>query len=324
MPPKRAKKEKDAPVKPDRKYELASFWDERYSKRKEQKKQHQCAEGCWHDGATDDFLANEWYFSYSDFQPLLQPFFRSTGKGGKGIQILDLGCGISSFFEDLAGEGYKGHWVGVDFSGEAIKQMRSTYPRSKYPTWEFLEADVRRMHTLSTKSFDLVIDKATTDALVCDAKQGKKALESTYAEVNRLLKPGGLFVIVTLYSPEKEEDRWFVELLTESFLNEPTEDDSEAPLLVPLTSPSSKTKRSTPKRSSVAATSSSSSSSTPTSTAYPYKLKITIHSSSEDNEEEHEGGENSNWMSSRYVYILQKCRTTARNPEPYSIEHQIH
>jgi len=146
-----------------------------------------------------------------------------------------------------------------------------------------------------------------------------------------------MFVVVSLYSPDKEDDRWFLELLTESFLKEPSEGETteEPPLLVPLT-PSAKKRAKTPsassqkraKKSTTAASSSSSSSSStaPSSSSpspFPYKLKIVIHSSSEDNEEEDEG-DHPNWMSSRYVYTLQKCRTTARNTEPYSIEHKIH
>jgi ubiquinone/menaquinone biosynthesis C-methylase UbiE len=311
-------------VKPDRKYELASFWDERYSKRKENK--HKCEDGCWHDGATDDFLASEWYYTYADIKPLLQPFLRAAAKGGKGVELLDLGCGISTFFADLAADGYKGHWVGVDFSGEAMRQMRANYPLSKYSSWEFVEADVRRMHSLQSKSFDLVVDKALSDALICDVHQGKQALERTYEEVNRLLRPGGVFVVVSLYSPDKDEDMWFIELLTECFLSEPNENTS-----VPLTSPPKSTSKGREKRTKRSPSSPvSSSCSVPppallsTSSSYPYKLKIIIHSSSEDGDEENEAGENPNWMSARYVYTVQKCRTTARNSEPYTIEHRVH
>jgi len=311
MPAKRAKKAIEE-VKLDRKYELASFWDERYSKRKDKK--HQCEEGCWHDGATDEFLANEWYYTYNDIKPLMQPFLRAASRRGKGVEILDLGCGISTFFAELAEDGYTGRWVGVDFSGEAVRQMRSNYPLAKYPSWDFVEADVRRMHSLASHSFDCIVDKALSDALICDVNQGKQALQRTYAEVNRLLRPAGLFVVVSLYSPDKEDDRWFLELLTESFLSEPCEDTTEAPLLVPISSPiSSSRKRALPSRSS----------SVPSSSSISYKLKIIIHSSAEDGEEEDEG-EHPNWMSSRYVYTLQKCRTTGRNTEPYSIEHKIH
>lgn len=337
MPPKRAKKSIEAKtieaVKLDRKYELASFWDDRYSKRKEKKeKEHECEDGCWHDGATDDFLANEWYFSYTDIKPLLQPFLRNASKGGNTMNLLDLGCGISTFFEEMAEDGFQGNWVGVDFSGEAVRQMRETYPATKYPSWDFVEADVRRMDTLASKSFDIIVDKALSDALICDVKQGKQALQRTYEEVNRLLRPLGVFVVVSLYSPEKEDDRWFLELLTESFLTEPKETvgEEKAPELIPVEEETPKKRlrkstqaKSTPSSSSSNTTPTTTTTTPPSSSIPSFKLKIVIHSSSEDGEEENEGEDHPNWMSSRFVYIVQRCRATA-NSEPYTIEHKIH
>ena len=74
--------------------------------------------------------------------------------------MLDLGCGVSNFFEQLSGDGYKGgQWVGVDFSAEAVKDMSDRLPPKAHPHIKFVKADVRAI-PYPDHSFDLIVDKA--------------------------------------------------------------------------------------------------------------------------------------------------------------------
>ena len=76
------------------------------------------------------------------------------------------GCGVSTFLDDMRKDGYTGECVGIDYSPTAVRAMKKQFPKSKFPNFEFLEVDARDT-PFADETFDFVIDKATTDGLLC-------------------------------------------------------------------------------------------------------------------------------------------------------------
>lgn len=99
---------------------------------------------------------------------------------GKGLHLLDAGCGTGHHMADLRKRGYK--VAGVDASREMLDHARVNNPDSVV-----LEADVDEI-PLPDASFDIIISIEVLRHLPRSAK--------TVSEMSRLLKPGG-FCLVT-------------------------------------------------------------------------------------------------------------------------------
>jgi hypothetical protein len=56
--------------------------------------------------------------------------------------------------------------------------------------------DVRAMKGIEDSSQDAVLDKATIDAIMC-GPQGKDDVRQVCAEVDRVLSPGGAFILIS-------------------------------------------------------------------------------------------------------------------------------
>jgi SAM-dependent methyltransferase len=128
------------------------------------------------------------------YEHLHRYIWASTLVSGK--RVLDLACG----------EGYGSHLlaraaatvVGIDLDGKAVAHARSRYLRSNL---EFLQGDITSTGIAAAHDFDVI---------VCfEAIEHIDAHEALLAEVRRLLKPGGLFVVSTpnkdVYDQGREE-----------------------------------------------------------------------------------------------------------------------
>ena len=118
-------------------------------------------------------------------------------------RILILGCGNSRFSADLHNSGFK-YVTSVDFSSVVIDAMRKKYVAS-HPSLQWIVADVRDMKEIEDDTFDVVIDKACLDALVCDEgdpwspnEQTKKDVEATVCSVVRVLKRQGNATFISI------------------------------------------------------------------------------------------------------------------------------
>jgi len=110
----------------------------------------------------------------------------------KGPDILDIGCGNGYTLISLA-RGIKGNLVGLDFSENMIQGARALAERfgaelQSVPT--FNTADVRRL-PYPDGSFDTVISERLIFNLPTRQDQ-----EATINEVHRVLKPGGMYLMV--------------------------------------------------------------------------------------------------------------------------------
>ena len=102
---------------------------------------------------------------------------------GAGVQALDLGCGSGFVSICLASAGCT--VTSVDFSAEMLEQARSNLEARGLNGVTFKQMDVHNLE-FAENTFDLVMTRNVTWIL--------KDLEQVYAEVLRVLKPGGTLI----------------------------------------------------------------------------------------------------------------------------------
>ncbi|XP_035027152.1 EEF1A lysine methyltransferase 4 [Hippoglossus stenolepis] len=157
-------------------YKHVDYWDERYKKE----------------------LCYDWLGDFSKFQHLLDTHVK------KEDSILILGCGNSSMSGDMYIAGYRSI-TNIDYSSVCISTMGARYSDCPGMTWR--QMDVRQLHFPGT-SFDVILEKATLDAIMVEEKSPWEVSPPTacfvhqaLSEISRCLKPGGRFVSVTFAQP---------------------------------------------------------------------------------------------------------------------------
>mgnify|MGYP003974429777 CR=1 FL=1 len=121
----------------------------------------------------------EWLCSYIDVKEYIVRDILPSDN------ILVLGCGNSTFSADLHDNGFK-NVTSVDFAPNVIKAMKIKYEAShKSLIWQV--EDVRNLNGIKDDTFDVVIDKACLDALVCDEGDPWSPNESTKNDMRNTL-----------------------------------------------------------------------------------------------------------------------------------------
>ena len=185
----------------------------------------------------------EWYQGYKDLRRLLNPIHFATQKNRDAsvkpqiktmipsnealrsfpsreqCRVLILGCGNSTFGQDMLMDGWWGGIVNVDFSQIVIDQMRQKYNDDFYqripqrhrrqpnqaaspPRMEFVCADMTKRLPFDDKSFDLIVCKGSFDAVLCGAGS-VGSIKHVVRECVRLLTPGhGILFLVTHANPD--------------------------------------------------------------------------------------------------------------------------
>ena len=150
-----------------------SYWEERYK-------------SC--ENSTFDWLEN-----YSTLKDIISSLNIPKESG----RVLNLGCGNSEFSENMYSDGYKNIY-NIDISENVIKAMSQRNKDKEGMIYEVM--DVRKLN-YEDNSFDLAVDKSTIDALLC----GDDAfinVAKRIKEVQRVLKVGGYYMIVSYGTPE--------------------------------------------------------------------------------------------------------------------------
>ena len=65
----------------------------------------------------------------------------------------------------------------------------------------YQKIDVLDMRQLASNQFDIVLDKGTTDALICGPNY-RVDVAVMLNEVQRVLKPGGVYIVITFGKPD--------------------------------------------------------------------------------------------------------------------------
>ncbi|CDH51270.1 s-adenosyl-l-methionine-dependentmethyltransferase [Lichtheimia corymbifera JMRC:FSU:9682] len=179
-------------------YKTQAYWEDRYK----------------NEDAETTF---DWFKTYSDLKPLLDEQIKS-----KDASILMLGCGNSTLGEDMYKDGYK-NITNIDYSATVIENMKKRC--ADMPEMKWLEMDIRDLK-FPDQSFDVVIDKGTMDALMCDrgdvwdpSPELIADVKGEVDEVERVTKVGGVFLYITFGQPHFRKrhlarDCWDIEIKT--------------------------------------------------------------------------------------------------------------
>jgi SAM-dependent methyltransferase len=124
-----------------------------------------------------------------------------------------LGCGSSRLTEELYSAEYTSI-ANIDFSAVVIKQMQERHAEKRTLSWQVM--DVTEKLEFPDGLFDSCVDKACLDSILCGESSTNSIANSLY-NVIRVLKPHGVFLLVSHWGPEKwlgylerEEYNWTV------------------------------------------------------------------------------------------------------------------
>jgi SAM-dependent methyltransferase len=109
----------------------------------------------------------------------------------KGGRVIELGCGTGPILRWICKRGFSG--LGIDVSKTAIAMAKE---QSKGLNVRFKQADVCRSSVERVGKFDLAIDGHCLHCIIRH-KDRKAFLENSF----KLLRKGGLFVVMTMCSP---------------------------------------------------------------------------------------------------------------------------
>lgn len=158
---------------------------------------------CYSDVAYwDDRYRNEasydWLLPYQTYAHLIKEHVRKTDR------ILMLGCGNSPLSEFLYKDGFK-NVENIDYSQVVIDRMSSHCDHCSRMGWHVMDATQLRFQDAS---FDVVLEKATLDAMMVSEKdpwnvsdRTKSEVARVLGEVSRVLCDGGRFISITFSQP---------------------------------------------------------------------------------------------------------------------------
>merc|ERR1711998_235486 len=112
-----------------------------------------------------------------------------------------LGCGNCKLMLDMHANGFTSMDC-IDWSDTVIQKMKAKHGDKKGMSFQTME--VTSMPDFGDNAYDVVIDKAVMDAILCGEGSTDKVI-AMLVEVQRLLKPGGIFMSVTHGKPESRQ-----------------------------------------------------------------------------------------------------------------------
>ncbi|KHJ98556.1 methyltransferase domain protein [Oesophagostomum dentatum] len=179
-------------------YANREYWDERFKDEKE----------------------FEWLADFDAFKHLILPFLRPDSR------ILHIGCGSSQMSMQLYNMGYK-NITNVDYSKVLIDSCQNLYPNMKW-----ICDDIRSLANIPSHSYDVVLEKATLEALLVTEKSpwspsdfALQTLDSIFRSIARVLTNDGVYISVSFTQPHfrvpalLRQPGWSVTVLIDSCQN---------------------------------------------------------------------------------------------------------
>lgn len=154
------------------------YWDNRFSK----------------DASAGESF--EWYFDYASLRGVLRDYISPNA------DVLHVGCGNSNLAVEWCNDGHTGDHVNVDNSAYVIEMLQARQDDS-WPNVRYAIGDVRFLDAddFPCESFDAVLDKGTFDTIACNP-ENQKDLEAMLRSVFRVLRPGGVYLLISAGDPE--------------------------------------------------------------------------------------------------------------------------
>jgi SAM-dependent methyltransferase len=145
-----------------------------------------------------DFPKDEysWYYGWDTLKPLFTQAIPS-----KDARILCPGIGNDIILLDLWGAGYH-QLTAFDYSEHAVERQQDllSWEPKALEQVEILQRDARTLDPEWTGSFDCILEKGALDAIYLS---GDGHVEQAVAELQRVLRPGGILVSVSGVVPEE-------------------------------------------------------------------------------------------------------------------------
>lgn len=160
------------------------------------------------DDNSDNAETFDWLADYAKVGPVLEEWIGAPAY--KAGRTLITGCGNSLLTECMARDGQWHNIYSVDCSPTVIRVMKERTQKRLAPevagqiAWEV--QDIREM-SYPNESFDVIVDKATVDALLADKSEQDEDgvcpdVAKTLNEFVRVLKPGGVFIWISFGRPK--------------------------------------------------------------------------------------------------------------------------
>lgn len=108
-----------------------------------------------------------------------------------GDTVVDLGCGPATTLAMAAKLNPSTEFIGVDLSSEMLEEARSHVDKQKLTNVDFRHHDITKLTSFPDDSVDSVVS-----TLVLHHLPDIDALDQTFAEISRVLKPGGGLYVV--------------------------------------------------------------------------------------------------------------------------------
>jgi ubiquinone/menaquinone biosynthesis C-methylase UbiE len=157
------------------------------------------------DLASYEYQTLEWDKPDSSFSEKIATTFGKTlsveSNAEKDEPILMLGCGNSKLGEDMIQSGWRGPIIQVDVSSRIIDSMSQRCGSLiSNGHMNFIEDDATELSAFRNGMINACVDKGLMDAVYC-AEEYDQCM-SILKSVNRVLKPGGVFVFLSYSRPE--------------------------------------------------------------------------------------------------------------------------
>ncbi len=149
------------------------------------------ARSYWEERYTKDPEPFDWYQRYSGLKELINQYFK------KADAILNVGAGNSRITEEMYEDGFHS-LTNIDISKTVVDTMAEKHADKRGVTWQRM--DMLEMD-FPDGSFDAVFDKGTLDSVLCGENSTANAAKALTG-VARVLKPGGVYFIVSYGIPE--------------------------------------------------------------------------------------------------------------------------
>lgn len=87
---------------------------------------------------------------------------------GKHMSVLDVGCGIGQFYENLLSSGFEGRYVGIDIVPDYIDYCKSKYPQAEFHFRDVFEYGFEETYDVITASqvFNARYSQANNEAVL--------------------------------------------------------------------------------------------------------------------------------------------------------------
>lgn len=175
------------------------------------------AAGYWEQRYNSSVGFHAWYYSFEDLKPLFERALGGDEEALSSCSVLEIGCGdsplISGFCRAKApaqaqSQPQSLRLHGIDIAANIVEHLTAKQPRHTKNELLYSRMDATRLD-FSDQSFDLIVDKGTIDALLCEPNAALKteSVTQVFTEAFRVMK-GGQAALMVVSHMQPDSDEW--------------------------------------------------------------------------------------------------------------------